>query len=139
MKKEITIRRRGAVEPHPNAPRRLVQAFRNAGSFHKLASEIGVNIQIIHSLITRGIEPTDKTEKGREIRRKLYLTKFKKQAKPRQPLTPMQKAIRRLATATNNSVLIVRVLRKTKEFTGEQKTSSKIKNQDVSRVRTTRR
>lgn len=72
---------------HPNAPPRLVKAYRKAGSFHKLADEIEVNPKYVHELITKGKEPPDTTERGREIRHRLFLPRRKRrgQRKPRQP------------------------------------------------------
>lgn len=77
------------VKIHPNAPPRLVKRYRKAGSFHKLADELEINVSYVHELITKGIEPTDRTAAGREIRKRLYLTKYKRKGstprKPRQP------------------------------------------------------
>ena len=71
---------------HPNAPPRLIKALRKAGSFHKLADELNINIKYVHELIRKGIEPTDRTEHGRETRARLYLPRRKrKTSKPRKP------------------------------------------------------
>jgi hypothetical protein len=90
---------------HPNAPPRLVKKFHNSGSFHKLADEIEVNVKWIHGLITQGIEPTDRTEKGRDIRARLYLPRRKrKPGKPRTKATPVQKAIRQMVRETKEAI-----------------------------------
>jgi len=72
---------------HPNAPPRLVKLLRNSGSFHKLADELEVNVAIVHGLVTKGKEPTDRTEHGREIRKRLFLPRYRRR-KPRKERTP---------------------------------------------------
>ena len=71
------------IKIHPSTPPKLVKKFRRAGSFHKLADEIKVNVKYVHELITEGKEPTDRTELGREIRHRLGLRKHKPRASPR--------------------------------------------------------
>jgi len=63
---------------HPSAPPKLIKLLRKFGSFHKLADEINVNVKYIHALITEGKEPTDRTEKGREVRARLFLRRRKR-------------------------------------------------------------
>lgn len=58
---------------HPKTPPRLAREYKRAGSFHKLAEELRVNVGYVHNLIVHGKEPTDRTEKGRDTRAKLYL------------------------------------------------------------------
>lgn len=70
---------------HPNAPARLVKRFYKAGSFHKLADELKVNVRWVYELLTNGSEPTDRTAKGRDIRKRLYLP-----ARKRRPRTEPQ-------------------------------------------------
>jgi hypothetical protein len=67
---------------HPNAPRKLISAIQKAGSERKFAKEQGVNILYVSQLLRDGIEPTDRTEKGRAARVKLFLPR--KKPKPRQ-------------------------------------------------------
>jgi hypothetical protein len=62
---------------HPNTPPKLVKKFQKAGSFHKLADEIEVNVKYVYELITQEREPTDRTPKSREIRHRLGLRKYK--------------------------------------------------------------
>jgi hypothetical protein len=67
---------------HPNAPRRLVSAWRKAGrSDRKLAELRGVNHFYVSQLVHRGIEPDDKTEHQQDIRAKLFLRRKKRRAK----------------------------------------------------------
>jgi len=55
--------------PHPNAPKRLVSAWRDLGcSDRKLAKKVGVNQYYVSQLLRRGIEPGNA-----EIRVKLFL------------------------------------------------------------------
>jgi len=75
---------------HPNAPRRLVRAWRDLGcSDRKLAELRGVNQFYVSQLLRRGIEPSNP-----EIRMQLFLPRRKRQ--PREPRTeefPGQKRI----------------------------------------------
>lgn len=61
-----------------HAPKRLIKALQEAGSERKLAKKLDVNISYISNYLRRGIEPTDKTERGREIRAKLFLPRSKR-------------------------------------------------------------
>jgi hypothetical protein len=70
---------------HPNTPPKLVKKFKKAGSFHKLADEINVNVKYIHELITEGKEPNDTTPTLREVRHRLYLRKYKPRNRPKPP------------------------------------------------------
>ena len=72
---------------HPNTPPKLVAKFKKCGYvMRKLADELGINMFYISQLITHGAEPTDKTQRGREIRVKLFLPrrvhKSKRSSKP---------------------------------------------------------
>ena len=89
---------------HPNAPPKLVKKLYKCGSFHKLADEIGVNVAHIHRLITAGIEPTDRTEHGREIRQRLSLPRYKRRQRARRKETKNQKAIRQMVKATKEAI-----------------------------------
>lgn len=62
----------------PNVPPALVNEYRRVimhehGSMRILAVKLGVNIKYLSDLLARGIEPTDKTVKGRAVREKLFL------------------------------------------------------------------
>lgn len=59
----------------PNAPKRLVAAFRKKASCQRLADDLEVNVQYVYRLLFDGIEPTDKTPTGQAVRVKLFLTK----------------------------------------------------------------
>ena len=89
---------------HPNKPPKLVAAFKKAGSYHALAEEIKVNVWFIHRLMAQGIEPGDRTPKSREIRRRMFMTKYKRRNRKRAPQTPMQKAIRAMAKETRKAI-----------------------------------
>ena len=93
---------------HPNAPPKLIKKLRSLGSFHKLADEIGVNVRWVHGLITAGIEPTDRTEHGRDIRARLFLRRRKRKARQRRPQSQVQKAIRAMVRETSEAVLWTR-------------------------------
>ena len=78
-----------ALYIHPNTPPRLVKAYKRAGSYHKLADEIGVNVRFVYELITDGKEPNDTTPALREIRHRLGLKRRKPRApKPKPPPAP---------------------------------------------------
>ncbi len=82
---------------HPATPRRLVSALHKAGwKERELARQRGVNILYVSQLLRHGIEPTDKTEKGRCTRVQLYLSKYKrKPSAPRPPIPEWLKPIKR--------------------------------------------
>lgn len=89
---------------HPSTPPKLAKLYRQLGSFHKLADELGVNVAHVHHLIKQGIEPTDQTEKGRETRAKLFLPRRRRKPRQRQPQSPTQKAIRRMVQETRKVI-----------------------------------
>ena len=94
---------------HPNTPPKLVKKFHKCGSFHKLADEIRVNVIHIHALITKGKEPTHRTEKGRAVRAALYLPRRpRKHTSPKLPIPEWKKTIkrgiRRMKKATHTAV-----------------------------------
>ena len=76
---------------HPNTPPRLVAKLRKAGSLHKLADQIGVNISYVHKLIKDGVEPNDTTPKLREVRKRLCLKARKKARAEAKPLPEHRK------------------------------------------------
>lgn len=69
------------MNAHPNAPKKLIAALKQAGSERKYAKEKNINISYVSQLLKHGIEPTDRTANGRDIRVKLFLPKRK--PKPR--------------------------------------------------------
>jgi hypothetical protein len=73
---------------HPNTPPKLVKLLHKAGSFHKAAEAIGVNVYWVFKLVREGIEPTDQTPKGRETRHRLGLHKRKPRPKTPRPPRP---------------------------------------------------
>lgn len=79
---------------HPNTPPKLARAYKKAGSFHKLADEIEVNVAYVHELITKGEEPTDRTELGRETRARLFLPRYRRKKGPRKPRQPKPEHLR---------------------------------------------
>jgi len=89
---------------HPNTPPKLVKLLRKCGSFHKAAEETRVNVWFIHKLVTQGKEPTDHTPKGREIRRRMFLPRYKRRNRARKPQTKEQKAIRQMVKETRSTL-----------------------------------
>lgn len=79
--------------------RRLIKALEEAGSERALSRKLDLNISYVSRLLSKGKEPTDKTEKGQEARVKLFLPKHK--PKPRilkaQPVAPSQEWWERVA------------------------------------------
>ena len=73
---------------HPNTPPKLVKIFKRAGSYHKTADEIEVNVSYVYELITKGKEPNDTTPALREIRHRLGLRKYKPRNRPKPPPVP---------------------------------------------------
>jgi len=69
---------------HPATPSKLKTAFRRARyKYHVLAKALGINVKYIHDLIHYGKEPTDQSEKGRNIRVKLFLPRKSRKAQER--------------------------------------------------------
>jgi len=64
-----------------NIPKKLIREYRKIVKEHKgkggyqrkLASKLEINIKYLSDLFLHGIEPTDRTEKGRRIRVALFL------------------------------------------------------------------
>jgi len=79
---------RFAKQIDPNTLPSLVKKFRKAGSYHKLAEEIEVNVSYIFDLITAGREPNDSTPRLREIRHRLGLRKYKPRNRPKPKPAP---------------------------------------------------
>lgn len=79
--------------------RRLIKALEEAGSERALSRKLDLNISYVSQLLKDGTEPTDKTEKGRAARVKLFLPR--KKPKPRivkeRPAAPSQEWWERVA------------------------------------------
>lgn len=64
---------------HPNTPKMLIREFKRCkNKYHILAEKLEINVSYVYNLIKMGIGPTDRTSKGRNIRLKLHLSKYKK-------------------------------------------------------------
>ncbi|MBI5297966.1 MAG: hypothetical protein HY869_21020 [Chloroflexi bacterium] len=63
-----------------NVPNKLVRAYREHGSFHKLADALGLNVRYVHELLVKGIEPSNP-----ETRVKLFLPRKPKAARQARP------------------------------------------------------
>lgn len=70
---------------HPKTPPRLAAKFKKAGSYHRLADLLEINVRWVYKLIAHGIEPSDQTEYGRGLRAKLHLPRRKRKRKPPKP------------------------------------------------------
>ena len=80
---------------HPNAPRRLINAVIQAGSERMFARKCDIDHHYISQLLHAGIEPTDQTERGRDIRVMLFLPRRKRKAREIKPEEfPGQKRIK---------------------------------------------
>ena len=64
---------------HPNAPKRLIFAFRKVGTFRGVARECGVNVKFVHDLLVHGKEPSDHNP---TVRIALFLPKRHRHKKP---------------------------------------------------------
>jgi hypothetical protein len=74
---------------HPSVPRRLIRELHRVGwSQRELSRLRKVNQGDISRLLKKGIEPTDATEHGREIRVRMYLPKHKRKPRAVKELAP---------------------------------------------------
>ena len=93
----------------PNIPQKLIRAVQKAGSERRFARMRNVNISYLSNLLRRGEEPTDRTEKGQEVRVRLFLPRKKQKRGTRRKLLPgewhMQRKIGKMLKATNNAVV----------------------------------
>ncbi len=62
---------------YENVPKQLIKKYQEVGSLRALARAQDVNYFYVSQLFQHGIEPTDKTRKGRLARRKLFLPAWK--------------------------------------------------------------
>lgn len=90
---------------HKNTPRRLVTEFhRCEWNMRQLSKVLDVNILYVSQLIRHGMEPTDKTEKGRSVRVKLFLPRWKpKPHKVREWLPGERDAKKKIAGLARNT------------------------------------
>lgn len=68
---------------HPNTPKKLAALLMELGSERAVCRKQKVNMLYVSQLVNKGIEPTDKTFKGRQAREALFLSRFRR--KPRKP------------------------------------------------------
>jgi hypothetical protein len=82
------MRKPGTIEtPHPNTPPRLWRRYKKFhGNCYKTAESLGVNPARVWQLLKNGVEPTDRSEKGKEARRKLFLPLTKKKSGKAPPI-----------------------------------------------------
>jgi hypothetical protein len=59
-------------------PPKLQEQFKQAGSYHKLADKLEINVSYVYNLLKKGIEPPDTTLRLRKIRRALHLPSHKR-------------------------------------------------------------
>ncbi len=93
-------------------PRKLQAAFKKAGGQRALARAIGVNPKYINDLFKDGIEPNDTTGKLRDIRKRMFLPKYRRdpaRARPNPAQLPgwlrrRKKAIAKLAKDTRKAI-----------------------------------
>lgn len=62
---------------YENVPKELIKKYQEVGSLRALARERDVNYFYVSELFQHGREPTDKTHKGRLVRKKLFLPVWK--------------------------------------------------------------
>ena len=88
---------------------KLLKAIKKAGGRKAFARERNVNIFYVVQLLKYGIEPTDRTVKGREARAALFLPRWKrKNTAPRPPvpawLRNTRQAIRVMRSETEKAL-----------------------------------
>lgn len=89
---------------HPNTPKKLARLLIDLGSERAVCRERDVNMLYVSQLVNKGIEPTDRTLKGRQAREALFLTRWKRKerVKPDAPkwLKRTRSAIRKMVKET---------------------------------------
>ena len=93
--------------------RRLYRAYRKVFAWQALADQLGVNVNPLYYFVMDGVEPTDKTEKGQDVRQKMGLSRRKrKPAQPKPPVPVWLKRVKRgiaeLARDTRQSMFVVK-------------------------------
>lgn len=94
---------------HPNTPKKLAKLLMELGSERAVCRKRKVNMLYVSQLVNKGIEPTDKTFKGREAREALFLPRFKRkprELKPDEPewLKKTKKGIRAMVKQTKGAM-----------------------------------
>jgi len=102
---------------HNNVPKRLLAELKQAGGNEReLARRRGVNILYVSQLLCHGIEPTDKTETGREVRVKLFMPRRKLKPRAIREYLPgereTKKKIASLARDTRHELMTHGIFRK---------------------------
>ncbi len=104
MKKEPNGRYKEVIKNFPaNVPQRLikkynvvVREFEESGGYQrKLARALVINDFYVNQLLLKGIEPTDKTEHGQELRVKLFLPRKKPKPHKQKILLPGERKVKR--------------------------------------------
>lgn len=95
------------------ARKRLYRAYRKVFTWQALADQLGMNVNPLYYFVMDGIEPTDKTEKGQDMRQRMGLSRRKrKPAQPRPPVPAWLKRVKRgiagMVKQTRESVLLVK-------------------------------
>jgi hypothetical protein len=93
----------------PNIPRKLIALLNEAGSEREVARRRDVNMFYVSQLLNKGIEPTDRTFKGREARAALFLPRWKRREQDPKPEAPewlkvRKSAIRAMVKATKKAL-----------------------------------
>ena len=73
---------------HPNTPKKLAKLLLELGSERAVSRERNVNMLYVSQLVNKGIEPTDRTWKGRVAREALYLPRWKRKEREKKPDMP---------------------------------------------------
>jgi hypothetical protein len=73
---------------HPNAPIRLVMAFRRAKTFRATAVKLGVNVRYVYDLLVKGIEPVKP-----DVRKRLFLHIYRRKNKTNPVLRRAMKSV----------------------------------------------
>ena len=90
----------------PGIPPKLLQDFERAGSYHKLAKELEINVSYVYNFLRKGIEPPDTTPRLRKIRRAMHLPSYKrKPGRRKQPTPDHMKWWRRLGKGGQNQLI----------------------------------
>lgn len=80
---------------YDNSHEKLLQRIKKAGGRKAFARKQNVNIFYVVQLLNRGIEPTDRTVKGREARAALFLPRRKRNQVTRPALPAWLKRTRK--------------------------------------------
>lgn len=93
---------------HPKTPKKLARLLITLGSERAVCRERDVNMLYVSQLVNKGIEPTDRTRKGRQARTALYLPRLKRREKVKPPepewLKRTRKGIRAMVRETRKAL-----------------------------------